>query len=275
MGLATIHLYFALGQMILSPISMSLGPASPLDRGYRQMYNLEFREAHQTFQDYAQAHPEDPFGPTSDAAAYLFDEFNRLGVLQTELFVDDQKFKGRNKPSPDPAAREKFNAAIAQSQKLADAILQRSPQDRNALFATVLNLGLQSDYLAMVEKRDLAALSYTKRAGTMAEQLLAADPNCYDAYLAIGVENYILGLKPAPLRWVLQLYGAQTDKDVGIQKLRLTAAKGHYLLPFARLLLAVAALRDKNRKEAGEMLRNLAQEFPKNELYQRELARLQ
>jgi len=196
-------------------------------------------------------------------------------VLQTELFVDDQKFKGRNKPSPDPAAREKFNAAIAQSQKLADAILQRSPRDRNALFATVLNLGLQSDYLAMVEKRDLAALSYTKRAGTLAEQLLAADPNCYDAYLAIGVENYILGLKPAPLRWVLQLYGAQTDKDVGIQKLRLTAAKGHYLLPFARLLLAVAALRDKNRKEAGEMLRNLAQEFPKNELYQRELARLQ
>jgi hypothetical protein len=109
----------------------------------------------------------------------------------------------------------------------------------------------------------------------MAEKLLATDPTCYDAYLAIGVENYILGLKPAPVRWLLRLYGAQTDKDMGIQRLQLTATKGHYLLPFARLLLAVAALRDKNRNQARELLQNLAQEFPNNQLYKRELSRLQ
>ena len=135
--------------------------------------------------------------------------------------------------------------------KLADAILQHSPNDRNALFATVLNLGLESDYLALVEKRDLAALAATKRAGLAAEKLLAVDPACYDAYLAIGVENYILGLNPAPVRWLLRLYGAETDKESGIQKLQLTATKGHYLLPFARLLLAVAALRDK-RSQPGQ-----------------------
>jgi hypothetical protein len=239
------------------------------------MYNLEFKAAHETFKTHEQAHPDDPFGPTSDGAAYLFEEFNRLGVLQTELFVDDEKFKGREKPAPDPAVRENFNRAIGKSQQLAQSILQHSPHDRNALFATVLNLGLESDYLALVEKRDLAALSYTKRAGLMAEQLLAADPSCYDAYLAVGVENYILGLKPAPVRWLLRLYGAQTDKKLGIQKLELTAEKGHYLLPFARLLLAVAALRDKNRNRARELLQNLAQEFPNNELYRRELSRLQ
>jgi hypothetical protein len=275
MGLTTIHLFLALAQGVLSPISASLGPSAPLDLGFRQMYNLEFNKAHETFQTYIKAHPEDPFGPTSDGAAYLFDEFNRLGVLQTELFVDDEKFKGREKPSPDPAVREKFNGAIAQSQKLADAILRRSPHDRNALFATVLNLGLESDYLALVEKRDLASLAYTKRAGLAAEELLAVDSTCYDAYLAIGVENYILGLKPAPVRWLLRLYGAETDKEMGIEKLQLTATKGHYLLPFARLLLAVAALRDKNRIQAKELLQNLAEEFPNNQLYRRELLRLQ
>src|SRR5208282_4991145 len=276
MGSPTIHLLFlALAQGVLSPISASLGPSAPLDRGFRQMYNLEFSDAHNTFQTYVKAHPEDPFGPTSDGAAYLFDEFNRLGVLQTELFVDNEKFKGREKPSPAPAVREEFNGAIAQSQKLADATLQRSPNDRNALLATVLNPGLESDYLALVEKRDLASLAYTKRAGLAAEKLLAVDPTCYDAYLAIGVENYILGLKPAPVRWLLQLYGAETDKEMGIRKLQLTATKGHYLLPFARLLLAVAALRDKNRDQAKELLQNLVQEFPNNQLYRRELSRLQ
>jgi len=239
------------------------------------MYNLEFSDAHRTFEAYQQGHADDPLGPTSDAAAYLFDELNRLGVLQTDLFVDDASFRGRKKPLPDPEARKKFNEAIARSQKAALAILERSPENRNALLATVMNLGLESDYLALVEKRDLASLSYTKRAGLMAEKLLATDPTCYDAYLAIGVENYILGLKPAPVRWLLRLYGAQTDKDSGIQKLQLAATKGHYLMPFARLLLAVAALRDKNRHQAKELLQNLAQEFPNNQLYKRELARLQ
>lgn len=275
MGLPPISLlFFALAQGILSPISASLPPATPLDLGYRQMYNLEFSEAHSTFQAYEKAHPLDPFGPTSDGAAYLFDEFNRLGVLQTELFTDDGKFEGRGKPQPDPAIREAFDHDMARSQQLAQSVLQHSPNDRNALFATVLNVGLQSDYLAMVEKSDLAALAYTKRAGLAAEKLLAVDPTCYDAYVAIGVENYILGLKPAPVRWLLRLYGAQTDKEVGIHKLQLTAMKGHYLLPFARLLLAVAALRDNNRRQARALLQNLAQEFPQNQLYRRELARL-
>ena len=259
----------------MSPISASLGTSAPLDLGFREMYNLEFSGAHKTFQAYVIAHPDDPFGPTSDGAAYLFDEFNRLGVLQTALFVDDDKFMDRRKPAPDPAIRDKFNGAIGQSQKLADAVLKRSPNDRNALFATVLNLGLESDYLALVEKRNLPSLAYTKRAGLQAEKLLAVNPECYDAYLAVGVENYILGLNPAPVRWLLRLYGAETDKEVGIRKLQLTAAKGHYLLPFARLLLAVAALRDKKRDQAKDLLQNLVQEFPNNQLYRRELSRLQ
>jgi tetratricopeptide repeat protein len=57
--------------------------------------------------------------------------------------------------------------------------------------------------------------------------------------------------------------------------LRLTAASGHYLQPYARLLLAVAALRDGNRSQARELLAGLVQEFPQNQLYATELARLQ
>jgi hypothetical protein len=275
MGLAAIHLCFVLTQGVLSPISARLGPAAPLDRGYRQMYNLQFADAHNTFGEYSKTHPQDPFGATSQAAAYLFEEFNRLGVLQTELFTDDDKFKDRAKPEPDPKLRERFDGALDQSQKLADAILGHSPNDRNAQFATVLNLGLKSDYLSLVEKRDLAALTYAKRAGIQAKQLLAIDSTYYDAYLAIGIENYILGLNPAPVRWLLRLYGAETDKESGVQTLQLTAAKGHYLLPYARLLLAVAALRDNKRNDARDLLQNLAEEFPNNQLYRRELLRLQ
>jgi len=135
--------------------------------------------------------------------------------------------------------------------------------------------GLRGDYAALVEKRNLASMSYMKTSRVLAERLLAIDPNCYDAYLAIGVENYILGMNSAPVRWLLRVAGAQTDKDEGIERLRLTAAKGHYLAPFARLLLAVAALRDRDLQAARTLLAGLANEFPGNQLYAKELARIQ
>jgi hypothetical protein len=238
------------------------------------MYNLQFEEAHRTFSAWEQLHPDDPLGPTSDAAAYLFSELNRLGVLRWELFLDDEEFKQSRKLAPELATRQAFDKALAKSEQEAESVLARSPQDENALLAKIMDLGLRSDYLALIEKRYLASLAYMKSAGILAEKLLAIDSSCYDAYLAVGIENYILGLKPAPVRWLLRVYGAQTDKDLGIEKLRLVAEKGHYLLPFARLLLAVAALRDKNRNQARDLLAGLAREFPNNRLYQRELERL-
>ena len=106
-------LFFALAQMIWTPAGASLSASDPLDLGYRQMYNLQFREAHATIHAYEQSHPDDPFGPTSDAAAFLFDEFDRLDVLQTELFVDDQLFKQRKRPDAAPVIHEAFEQDLA------------------------------------------------------------------------------------------------------------------------------------------------------------------
>lgn len=53
-----------------------------------------------------------------------------------------------------------------------------------------------------------------------------------------------------------------------------TAANGYYLEPFAKLLLAVTALRDHNPNEAARLLRELHERFPHNPLYVRELDRI-
>lgn len=253
----------------------SLNSSSLLDAGYRDMYNLQFTEAHRAFATWQQQHPQDPLGPAADAAAYLFSEFNRLHVLEFELFTDDRKLAGQARLSPDPAVKRAFQIQLAKSNQLAEAALQRNPRDANATFAQALCLGLRADYAGLIEKRYLAALDYTKRGRIVAEQLLKQDPTYYDAYLAIGVENYLFSLKPAAVRWLLRLDGAQTDRSAGIADLQIVAQKGHYLLPYARLLLAVAALRGNNRRDARELLRGLAQEFPQNFLYTRELAQLE
>lgn len=244
-----------------------------IDQGYRDMYNLDFTDAHRCFAQWEKAHPDDPLAPASDAAAYLFHEFDRLRILQSEFFVDDNKFLHK-KLTPDPAIKQAFDNALEKSRQLAERRLKQCPNDEPALFANVLRLGLQADYLALIQKSYLDSLGAVKEGRAIAQRLLALDPNVYDAYLAIGVENYLLSLKSAPVRWILRLRGAETDRATGLSKLRLTAGKGRYLQPYAELLLAVAALRDKNKERSGDLLSDLATRFPKNHLYRDELNKL-
>lgn len=251
-----------------------LNAAPLLDVGFRQMYNLRFADAHQTFAEYARQSPADPMGPVADAAAYLFSEFDRLNILQSEFLTSDDSFLDFHKPDADPQVKIQFEAKLAQAQQLSEAALLKLPGDANAEFASSLRLGLHSDYLALIEKRNMAALAEVKQSRVLAEKLLASHPEYYDAYIAVGVENYLLSLKPAPVRWFLHMGGAQTDKEAGIEKLRLTAEKGHYLLPYARCLLAIADLRDHAPERARVRLQWLATEFPLNRLYREELARL-
>jgi hypothetical protein len=257
-----------------APSIADLVPNPVIDRGYREMYNLNFDEAHKTFAGWEREHPADPIGPASNAAAYLFAEFDRLNILHSEFFIVNNMFHRRPKMTPDAVSRQAFDRELDKSAGLSDKILMQMPDDPDALFAKILTLGLRADYEALIEGRDFDALKVIKHSRATAEKLLVLQPNYYDAYLAIGVENYLFSLKPAPVRWILQAGGAQTDRDRGVDDLRLTAEHGRYLNPYARLLLAVAALRDKDVPQARDLLRSLAREFPHNRLYAQELAQL-
>ncbi len=265
-----------LAAVAAAPQLATLSPLGPtgLDRGFSDMYDLNFALAHQEFSQWMIAHPEDPLGPASDAVAYLFTEFNRLGILDVDLFSNDTHYENRKKKAPDPAVKIAFDQQLAHANQLADSLLQRSPHDPRALFVKTLTNGLHADYAQMIEKRDFTGLEYTKIARRYADQLLAVAPQQYDAYLAVGLENYILGLKPAPVRWLLAMTGAETNAVLGKRDMELAATKGHYLAPFAQLLLAVAALRDKDKEKARGLLTALAAEFPDNPLYARQLAKI-
>lgn len=248
--------------------------AFPLDRGYQNMYNLQFAAAQAEFTAWQKQHPQDPVGPVSEAAGLLFSELNRLGVLETRLFQDDSQFDKRKKLKPDPDLRTQFNAALVRAEEHARLALAKNPNDADALFALTMASGLRADYTALVEKRNMASLSHTKEAGALAKKLLSIAPHYYDAYLATGISKYIVGSLVAPVRWFVRLAGYEGDKQAGIQELEIAAERGRYLAPFARILLCVAYLRDDERPKARKLLTALRTDFPNNDLFVRELARL-
>lgn len=243
--------------------------------GWLKMYDLKFDDAHSTFAAWKQSHPDDSLGAASNAAAYLFSELARLGALESELFVDDSRFQQRAKLHPDPATKALFVQEIAQADRLADAALQRTGADPNALFVKSLTFGLRADNASLIDKQSFTALGYTKQGRVYADRLMQANPQAFDAYLGPGVENYLLSLKAAPVRVLLRITGSNVDREKGVEEIRQTALHGHYLEPFAKLLLAVAALRDNNPARAREILEELHQRFPDNELYTREMNRVE
>jgi hypothetical protein len=251
-----------------------LHAATLLDEGFHLLYNLDFSRAHQVFVSYEGNHPEDPLGPACDAAGLLFSEFDRLGVLESQFYDDDKTFENRKKLIPDPAVREHFNAAIGLAESRAHARLAKNSKDPDALFALTLSSGLQADYAALVDKSNLTSLHFTKVATGWANQLLAVDPKCYDAHVATGFSKYIIGSMSAPVRWLVRLGGISGDKKAGLSELQITADHGRYLAPFARILLAIAYVREKDRPRAREILASLRDEFPSNPLFVKEIARL-
>jgi hypothetical protein len=253
---------------------VEISHASELDAGFHLLYELKLAEARAQFAAWQKAHPEDPLGSASEAASYLFEECYRQGVLTSEFFLDDKRFLGKISLKPDQTLRATFFAADQRAQDLAWLRLKASPDDAEALFAMTLSVGMQADYASLIEKHQLESLRMIRDADKFAKKLLEIAPDAADAYLTLGAANYIIGSLPAPKRFFLRFAGIRGDKSGGIQQLEIAAAHGHYLRPFAKILLALAALREKKTEVARAQLTELVAEFPQNPLFASELAKL-
>jgi hypothetical protein len=61
--------------------------------------------------------------------------------------------------------------------------------------------------------------------------------------------------------------GIHGDKQLGMQEVQKTVDGGRYLKPFAEILLALSARREKQNALAQKLLKNLTEEFPGNPVY--------
>ena len=248
--------------------------APEIDKAFVRMYNTDFPGAHACLDRYVSAQPSDPVGYAVRASAYMFSELNRLGILESEFFADDKRIIEKKKLKPDPGVKEKLFQAIEAAQSRATKILASNPNEENALFAMAITQGVTMDYTALVEKRQLSSLSSARRANEYAQRLVRVDPEFYDAYLTTGLSEYLIGSLPFYVRWFVHFDGVSGSKDQGIENLQLVARSGHYLRPFAKILLAVVYLREKQPHETRKLLAALTSEYPENPLLRKELAKV-
>ncbi|MFZ3200904.1 MAG: hypothetical protein WA175_07120 [Candidatus Acidiferrales bacterium] len=246
-----------------------------VDAGFRDLYELRFDAARAKFSSYQSLRPGDPLGKAAEAASYLYEEFNDKGVLTSAFFLNDAKFLRGVDGSVSANHNEPFLAANSAARDLARRILKSNPHDANGLLILTMADGMESNYDALIEKKQIAGLGLMRKAESEAKTLLAIDPNALDAYVALGMSNYVIGCLPGYKRAFLWFGGIHGDRTQGMEQLRLAAEHGHYLQPFAKIMLALTYEREHQNALAIPLLADLTIEFPDNPIFARELALIQ
>jgi tetratricopeptide (TPR) repeat protein len=254
------------------PVMEADPSAKLLESGYRHLYELNFAAARADFAEYQKQRPNDPLGKASEAACYLFEQFHARGVLTSEFFVNDATFLGGVSGTAEQNRNAGFVAANDMARQQAKKLLKTSPNDIHGLLALTIADGMESDYDAIIIKKQLPGLSMMRQAEADAKTLLAIDPNEQDANVALGMSNYVIGSLPSYKRAFLWFGGLHGDKQRGMDQMASAAEHGHYLQPFAKVMLALAYEREHKPEKARELLAELAVEFPGNAVFARELA---
>jgi hypothetical protein len=244
-----------------------------LAEGFHLLYAQKFSEARAILTSWESSHPDEPFGEVAIAASFLFEEMYRQGVLSSDFFLNEKRFLHGIDGKPDPTRMKDFREALNRARNLAKQRLRTSPKDPEALFALTLADGTESDALAILEKKQLDALKRMKEANEYAKQLLVMQPDSNDAYVALGTANYIIGSLNPGYRFALWFGGIHGDKKLGMEQLGKTVDNGRYLRPFAKILLALSARREKQNALAQKLLRELSEEFPSSPLFAAEYAK--
>src|SRR6266478_6589106 len=278
------HSYFLALLLVLSPVvdiaretpgveSPALTTVPELSAGFDLLYRQRFAEAREAFASWESRNPEEPFGQVAIAAGYLFEELSRQGVLTSDFFLNEKKFLHGIEGSPDSERMSHFRDSIARACELARERQKTNPKDGEALLALTLAAGMESDAESILQKRHLAGLKSMKKANGYAKELLAQYPDATDAYVATGIANYVIGSQSGSTRFALWFGGIHGDKKLGMEQVARTAENGRYLRPFAKIILALAARREKQDALAQKLLRELSEQYPNCELFAAEYAK--
>jgi hypothetical protein len=244
-----------------------------LTSGFHSLYLQNFTEAREKFSAWESQHSDEPFGEVAIAASYLFEELYRQGVLSSDFFLNEKRFLHGIEGKPDPARMKSFQEALDQARKLAKDRLAKNAKDSEAFFALTMTAGMESNADMMLKKQHIDSLKRLKEGNEYAKQLLAEQPDANDAYVALGTANYVIGSLSGGARFFLMFGGVHGDKKLGMQQLGKTINGGRYLQPYAKILLALAARREKQNPLAQKLFRELSEEFPESPLYAAEYAK--
>ncbi|MBN1569961.1 MAG: hypothetical protein JXA73_19105 [Acidobacteria bacterium] len=232
--------------------------------GFAHIFNMDYDIARQTFNTLGKDFPQHPAPPLYLASIHWLEEMIRRQDLSLNRFISPAYFSGKTDDVMPPQERASFFNNLRKCQELAEAILRRNPGHRDARYFLATSHGLRASFAITVDHRLREAFSKGNRAYSSTKKLIEEDPEYFDAYLTLGVYEYIVGSIPWYLKWMAFIIGAHGSKQEGMEHIKLASEKGQYVINESQLVLMVLNVREHRYAEALEIARHLNNKFPRS-----------
>jgi tetratricopeptide (TPR) repeat protein len=228
-------------------------------------YNLDFNTAERGYESLTRDYPDNPDYWNALASVIWL----RIALKQQKLNLES--FSGKtlgtkdSRDTVDAAEERRFRDTIAIAIQKADTILAKNPNDVHALYAKGIANGTLGTFEATIKRSYVAAYTKARIARDLHEQVLKLDPTFDDAELSIGAYDYVIGVIPAFVRFLLAPLGVRSaGKDIGIQELEKVATNGKMASTDAKMILTVVYTREKQYEQALRIYEGLHAQYPGN-----------
>jgi tetratricopeptide (TPR) repeat protein len=250
----------------------SEGAAAEFERlridGNDAVYNLEYKTARDIFTRMTRVAPEHPAGYVYLANNLWLETLNARRRLSTSVYTGESFYlQGSNDDKVDAKRDREFNDLIRQAVSAAGARLVKNPGDVEALYYQASALGLRAAYSTSVKRSFRRAIGDANDSVKIQRQVIKLDPEYIDAYLSIGLYEYVIDSLPLGWKFLARLAGIKGSKKNGIEHLELVTRRGKYGVDDARVVLIGLYSKQKQPEKSVELITQLAIRYPRNYLF--------
>jgi hypothetical protein len=248
--------------------------------GNEALYNMDYATARAKFEEIRKRIPQHPAGDLYIATVIWLEHLNKSRRLQTSLYQNESSFyAGADKAKEenegdavDPAVDRAFRDRMAQAKTKALALVARNKNDADAQYFLGAYYGVMAGYEASTARKFIAAMRNGSRSVDAHEKVLKLKPDYYDAYLSVGMYDYIVGNLPFIYKSLAAIAGVRGNKQRGIARLKTIVEKETATADDARVMLLAIYQNEKQYEDALAILEQLSAKYPRSYLIKLEKA---
>jgi hypothetical protein len=232
------------------------------------LYNMDYKKAREGYLRMTQISPDHPAGYVYLANNLWLETLNASRRLNTSLYTGGSFYsQDSNEDKVDPKRDREFNDLIKQALAKTRARLLKDSSDAEALYYEASALGLRAGYETTVKRSFARAIGDANDSIQIHKKVIKIDPNYADAYLSIGLYEYVVDSLPFGWRVLARFAGLKGSKKKGMEHLEMVTQSGKYTSDDARVVLIGIYSREGKPERALEMISYLANKYPRNYLF--------
>jgi tetratricopeptide (TPR) repeat protein len=253
---------------------------SPCDelrnQGINNLFNMRYQESKLDFEAMIQADPNQPAGYIYMGYAIWLNYLADLRRLQTNVYNRNNAFfDTRKEDKADAKVDAEFRKNMNKGVELAEARLDKNKNDLQAMYYLGVAKNILAGYEATVNRSFFSALRNGAKGVDLHRQVIKKDSSFIDAYLSVGMYDYIVGSLPLAVKILVFFGGVHGSKKEGLAAVERVYHQGVYGKDEAGVLLVMLYDREKRRIDSLNVLHELSKKFPENFLFALERAMAQ